>query len=63
MTPMWLASLKIFTHKTATAKPDEDDLDPALTSTQEYAKITGKRAAKTEKFVAQLDGELGMRQG
>ena len=60
--PGWLSALKISqTDSTKATVDDDDDLDPALKTTQEYAKITGKRARKTQQFIESLEGTLGMK--
>ena len=71
--PRWLAGLKVqretdkpqreTTKLTAVgeSKPNPSDLDPALAAEQEWAKITGKRASKTESFASSLvDTPLGL---
>lgn len=60
--PRWLPALKILQKKPKQSGEPEDDIDPALAATQEYAKIAGKRAKKTEQFVSELaTGDLGLR--
>ena len=58
----WLSTLK-FSNTDDKKQENQEDLDPALKSTQEFAKITGKRAKKTELFIQSLDdfNELGMK--
>ena len=59
--PSWLSSLSISQYDTNSKSKtgDDDDVGPALRSTQEFAKITGKRAKKTEQFVQSLEIDLG----
>lgn len=52
--PIWLSELPFDPSDDA----DDDDIDPALKSTQEWAKIAGKRAKRTQEFVEELRSPL-----
>ena len=62
--PTWLDSLKFSgadTWRSAASEPHVDDVDPALTSTQEFSRITGVRAKKAKEFVVSLESsDLGL---